>query len=213
MVVLFAALVGFTIYLNKQKQTQAAQATPTAGTTTLFSPADGTVSGIKIVAATGESVDVERDQNGVWALKAPEQAAADAGSVEAAATQIGALSVIGDVQLGLDVVGLDKPAYTITINFATGKSHTLAVGSITPIQTGYYVQLDGGKVQIVDNQGIDALLMMLKAPPYLATPTPVATDTPAITPTSDVTLTPAVTTTPATAASSASPTATATKKP
>lgn len=193
-VLVLAIAIGFAFFFNKQKASQAAQATSTPGSSLLFGSENGTVSGIKIESSTGASVEVIRDVKGTWVLKAPTETAADQAQAEAAATQVAALRVLGDVQLGLDIVGLDKPSYTITITFTGGKTSKLLIGSVTPIQTGYYVQLDGGKTQIVDNQGIDALLGMLTNPPYAATPTPLESATPtAPTPTStpDLTLTPA----------------------
>ena len=183
-------VVVFAFLFNQQKTKQQAAATPTAGTAMLFTSAEGQPNDIKIESSTGQSVEVARNEKGVWVLKAPTQADADQASAEAAATQIGALQVIGDVQLGLDVVGLDKPADTITLTFTGGKTHKLAVGSINPIQTGYYVQLDGGKTQIVDKQGLDALLTLLTNPPYVATATPAVTDTPTETATPETTPTP-----------------------
>ena len=200
-------MVGFAFLFNQQKAKEQAAATPTAGTAMLFTSAEGLPNDIKIEASTGTSVEVARNDKGVWMLKAPTQADADQASAQAAATQVGALQVIGDVQLGLDVVGLDKPADTITLTFTGGKTHKLAVGSVNPIQTGYYVQLDGGKTQIVDKPGLDALLTMLTNPPYVATATPAVTDTPT------ATATPATTPTSVETTPTVSVTETATKSP
>lgn len=143
----------------------------------LFDSMEGQPTDIKIESSTGPSVEVARNDKGVWVLKAPTQADADQASVEAAATQIGALNIVSDVPLAPDVVGLDKPSYTITLTFSGGKTHKVTVGSVNPIQTGYYCQLDGGKIQIVDKQGLDALLSMVTKPPYVATATPAETAT------------------------------------
>lgn len=177
-IVVLAALIGFSFYLSAQKAKQAAVATPTTSSATLFGSDEGSPNDIQIEDSTGKSVEVARNESGTWVLKAPTEGAADQASAEAAATQISALRVLGDVQLGPDIVGLDKPSYTIMIGFTGGKTHTLTIGSVTPIQTGYYAQLDGGKTQIVDKQGLDALLNLLTNPPYAATATPVETATP-----------------------------------
>ena len=203
-----ALVAGFAFLFNQQKAKQQAAATPTPGTAMLFTSAEGQPSDIKIESSTGTSVEVARNDKGVWVLKAPTQADADQASAEAAATQIGALQiVVSDVQLGLDVIGLDKPADTITLTFTSGKTHKLTVGSVNPIQTGYYVQLDGGKTQIVDKPGLDAILSMLTKPPYVATATPAVTDTPT------ATVTPVTTPTSAEATPTVSVTETATKSP
>ncbi len=192
LLVFLAALIGFSYYLTNQKSKQAAKATPTTGSGTLFSSTDGTPTGIKVEDVTGNSVEITRNATGTWVLKAPTETAADQAAAEAAATQVSVLRILADVQLGPDVLGLDKPSYTLTITFTGGKTHKLAVGSVTPIQTGYYTQLDGGKFRIVDKLGLDALFSLLTNPPYLATLTPIAsatstpapeTPTPATTPT------------------------------
>jgi hypothetical protein len=177
LLIILAALVGFGYYLKNQKAKTIAEATPTSGPELLFNSNDGTPSDIKIDDLTGNSVDIARDSSGIWALKAPTAAAADQGSSEAAATQISSLRILSNVQLGPDTVGLDKPSYIITILFSGDKSHKLTVGSVTPIQDGYYVQLDTGKIQIVDKQGLDAILGLLRTPPFAVTPTPIVTAT------------------------------------
>jgi hypothetical protein len=177
LIVVLAALVGFSFYLTNQKIKQAAQATPTTGSAMLFSSTDGSPNDIKISDNIGNSVEVVRSASGTWGVTAPIVAAADQGSAEAAATQFSAIRILSNVQLGPDVVGLDKPSYVINLTFTGGKIHKITVGSVTPIQNGYYAQLDGLQVQIVDKQGLDAILGILKNPPYAATLTPEASAT------------------------------------
>jgi hypothetical protein len=114
------------------------------------------------------------------------QVAADQAAAEAAATQVSSLRILADVQLGPDIVGLDKPADTLTLKFSGGTTHTLTLGAVNPIQTGYYAQLDSGKTQIVDKPAMDALLGLLTNPPYAASLTPAATSVPTDTPTSAI---------------------------
>lgn len=193
LLIVLVGLVGFAFYFTNQKAKTIAQATPTLGSTFLFSSSEGSPNDIKVEDSTANVVEVSRDASGIWSLKAPKVTAADQGSVEAAATQIGALRILSNVQLGPDVVGLDKPAYIITIIFSNVKTHTLTVGSVTPIQDGYYTQLDGGKIQIVDKQGLDSLIGLINSPPYAATLTPAVSATPANLPntsTPETTLTP-----------------------
>lgn len=177
LLVVLAALIGFSFFLTNQKAKQAANATPTTGTLMLFNSSEGSPSDIKISDSSGKSVEILRSSSGTWGVQAPIVTAADQGSAEAAATQISAIRILNNVQLGLDVVGLDKPSYTINITFTGSNTHKLLVGSVTPIQNGYYVQLDGSQVQIVDKQGLDAVLGLLTNPPYAATLTPVASAT------------------------------------
>jgi hypothetical protein len=186
-------LIGFSYYWKNKKNTEAAKATPTTTTAVLFSSSEGSPSDIKISDSSGQTVEVKRSTTGTWEMQTPVVAAADQGFVEAAASQIGALRIIDNVQLGPDVVGLDKPTFTINISFTGGKEHKLLVGSVTPIQNGYYIQLDSLQVQIIDKQGLDAILGLLTNPPYAETLTPLVSDTPTTlpeTPTPEATFTP-----------------------
>jgi Domain of unknown function (DUF4340) len=206
--IVLVGLIGFSFYLGQSKAKQAAAATPTAGQTALFDASLGSPTDIRVEDSSGNAVEIARDQSGKWVLKAPTAADANQASAEAAATQLGALQVLSSVDLGLDVIGLDKPSYTITVTYNGGKTHTLLVGSETPIQNGYYVQLDGGAKQVVDKAGVDALTGMLNKPPYLATLTPVASVTPTLAPVTPTVVAP--TTEPPTETPASSPTPTGT---
>jgi hypothetical protein len=141
-------------------------------------------------------MELARNADGTWVLEAPEQAEADQGAAQAAATQIGALRILSTVNLEPEIIGLDGPAYTLTLKFDDGSTHILLIGSVTPITDGYYAQLDGGPYQVVDKYGLDELTALVGAPPYLATPTPEETPSavPSSTP-SSASSTPAGTTT------------------
>jgi len=190
--IILAALIAFSFYLKNQQARQAARPAPTESSAALFTTADGSPTDIKIEAVAGSSVEFGRDATGTWVVKAPLAVPADQAASEAAATQVTGLRVLSGVQLGLDVVGLDKPTDTLTVTFRSGNTHKLLIGSVTPIQNGYYCQLDGGSVTVIDKLGVDALLGLLTSPPYLATLTPVASATLALT----LTATPAQTATP-----------------
>jgi hypothetical protein len=177
LLIILVFLIGLSVYLSNQKSKQTAQATPTAVTAFLFTATDGVPNDIKISDSTGQSVEINRPTNGTWGFLSPTVTAADQGSVGAALSQINALRILNNVELGLDVVGLDKPSYVINISYPDAKTHKLLVGSVTPIQNGYYVQLDGSQVQIVDKQGLDSILGLLTNPPYAATLTPIASAT------------------------------------
>jgi hypothetical protein len=118
--------------------------------------------------------------------------------VEAAATSVKSLRILNsDLEGTPDIFGLDQPAYVITIKFTGASEHVLEVGDKTPTNSGYYVRLDKGKMLVVSSDGIDSLLTLVQAPPYLNTPTPTAlppTETPV--PAATSTLEPSVTPTP-----------------
>lgn len=172
---MLAALVGLAFYLNREKDATAVEdTTPTAEKSFIFTAADGLVTSIEIQPVTGEAVKVERNAENAWALILPTEAEADQGTVEAAATQVLALSITSQIEAGKspEIFGLDSPNYVITIGFKDGKTRTLEIGDSTPTYKGYYVRVDKDRMVITDINGIDALLQLVPFPPYLNTPTP-----------------------------------------
>lgn len=192
-VLLLAGVIALAFYLNREKEAADIETTSTSEATAyVFGAENGNVSSIEIKPADGETVKVARDENNIWAIELPFEAEADQGSVEAAATQISALTVVSDIEGDPEIFGLDEPVYIITIEYADGKIHTLEVGDATPTNSGYYVRVDKEKMMITGLSGIDSLSNLLFFPPYLYTPTPTslpATATP-VPPTEAATATP-----------------------
>lgn len=178
-VLIFIGLVVAAIYLNRKKETVATEATPVSGPSYLFSVSvEGNPTSIEIAPAEGEAVKLLRNSENIWALELPREAEADQGLAEAAATQLSALEILSEVDSDPAIFGLDMPSHVISLEFANGKKHTLEVGDSTPTNSGYYVRLDKDKMMIVDLSGIDSLVQLAVAPPYLPTPTLEVTVTP-----------------------------------
>jgi hypothetical protein len=175
--VLFLALVGLTLFLNKKEPpTATADLTPTVPVEYLFNEAAGLPTSIDIKSKTGEQVTVERNNAGQWVLKQPVEAEADQGSAEAAATQLTALRVLSKPQVAPADAGLDQPSYVMTVKLTGGTVEMVRIGDVTPTSSGYYANHnDGGEVLVVDKTGLDALLNLVTSPPYASTPTPIAT--------------------------------------
>jgi hypothetical protein len=106
----------------------------------------------------------------------------DISQAESAVSQLVSLTVLSSVDPApsADVTGLNPADYTVTIDFNNGSQKVLLVGKVTPIQNGYYSQLDGGPVDVVNKYGMDAFLKLLSNPP-VATPTAVPTAVPDVT--------------------------------
>jgi len=172
-VLLLIALIGFTVYLNREKEKTALETVTPASEMTYIFAEDGIVSSIEIKPADGETVKVARNAENAWAIEMPFEAEANQGLVEAAATQVSALQVVSQINDGKpEIFGLDKPAYIITVGFGGGKTHTLEVGDSTPTNSGYYVRVDKDQIMVTDLSGIDSLVQLGFFPPYLNTPTP-----------------------------------------
>lgn len=183
---LFVALAGLAIYLQKREAAPApidTESLPTIPVTEFLFPAEeGVVTSIFIESRDGKSLGLERENN-AWVATRPFRAEAIQSSVEEAASQVTALTVLDHLELSNSDVGLDAPAYTITIGFSSGTFEIAMIGDETPIGNGYYARKEGGPVLVVSKYGLLALISMLDAPPYVSSPTPTIIPTPTETPT------------------------------
>jgi hypothetical protein len=176
---MLALFIGAAIYLNQQVDSEGVDATPTVVEEDSFVFDDmNVVSSIEVIPADGQTVHLERNEEDVWVLKQPFETEADQGLAEAAATQVNALRITNELEADPSSLGLDTPAFVITIEFYGDARHTLEIGDRTPTNFGYYVRLNNQRTLIVTASGIDALINLTSNPPYLNTPAPTATDTP-----------------------------------
>lgn len=181
-IVLLAIAVGAAFYINRQAETTAEETltlTPEATEQAFVFDSGSVLNAIEVNPAEGAAVELKRNAENAWALILPEKTEADQGLAEAAASQVSALGIITEVSEAttLSDFGLEDPAYIINLGFEGGTSNVLKVGDLTPSQNGYYVQLDDETVYVVGRAGIDALINLTLAPPYLNTPTPSPTAT------------------------------------
>jgi hypothetical protein len=175
------ALVVGSYFILKNRPLKPSQSTPTTqGNTYLFTSTDGALQSLQITDAQGNKVRMQRDPNKIWVITSPTNAEADQGLATAAETQIGALRIVTafDTSPDLSAIQLATPADIIEVVFDSGVQHKLEVGGLTPTSSGYYVRFDASKVYVISNDGIEAILNLLKSPPYPPTATPPPSDTP-----------------------------------
>jgi hypothetical protein len=165
----------------KNRPPKAGEATPTAqGNSYLITPADGNLQSIQIVDAKGTKFRMQRDLTKTWVITAPSNGEADQAQAGAAQTQVGALRIIITLDTPPDpgATHLAAPADTIDLTFDSGREHKIEVGGLTPTSSGYYVRFDGTKVYVIAPDGIEALLNLVKSPPFPPTATPQIAETP-----------------------------------
>ncbi len=175
-----AAYFYLPVGLRQERSLKATAQTPAAiKPSFLITKDNGALTKIHILDAQGNSLQMGRDASGNWAITQPGLAAANQSQAEAAETQFFALSVLTTLETSpaLDVIGLNPPAYTITLGFFGDTQKVLEVGSLTPTGSGYYVGLEG-KIYVISQSSINAVLGLLRNPPYAETPTISATETP-----------------------------------
>ncbi len=172
---LFLILAGAYYYLNNREQPADISLTlePPSEVKYLFTAEDGAPTGIHIESKSGEVVEIARDADNAWVVTQPNEATADQGSAEAAASQVTTMQILDTIpDVDPDIVGLTDPEYTMTIKFAGDVERKVEIGVITPTESGYYVRDPNGDIVIISRSSVDALLVLLTNPPYLETPTP-----------------------------------------
>ena len=176
MLAVLALFIGAYFYLKAHPlQYYTSTPTPTAPVNSfLINKDNDTLTKVVITDAQGNTFQMGRDAAGYWAITKPKSAAADQSQAEAAETQLFALKVVTTLETSPspDVIGLNPPAYTISLEFSSNRQQVLEVGGLTPTSSGYYIQLEG-MVYVVSQYSIDAVVKLLQNPPYLVTPTPV----------------------------------------
>jgi hypothetical protein len=183
----FVALLVFAWYYRNNKEVFAPKTTPTAVSQSLFDFPQTALTSLEVKSADGRQTRLEKDAGGTWTLVEP-LASIDLSKAEPAFNQLTGLRVMTSLESppGLDVVGLSPARYVITVGAQDGKTYVLLVGMETPTQTGYYVQLDNGAVQVVAKFSLDSILSLVDEPPILATPTPEVTATSPISGTQEI---------------------------
>jgi hypothetical protein len=183
-----ALVVGVYFILQNHPLKKVEPTPTTTGDDLLISQADGVLQSLRISDKKGNNFQMQRDLSKSWVITAPQSGVADQGLAGAAETQVGALRIVTALETSPEpsVVGLDNPNSSLELRFTNGKSHKIEVGNVSPTGSGYYVRYDGGKVYVISQSGIDALLNLLTAPPYPATPTPSMTPESINTPTPEI---------------------------
>ncbi len=189
---IFILLVAFAVIFQRYQANQpdnSATATPTTPAVYLYNLGNVLISHIKIADKTGKYVDMYKDPlTGKWAIEGVPPEMADSSQIESLSSQLLGLQVLETLTqtLSLAAVGLDTPAYTITLTTSAGSQDISYIGMPTAIGTGYYVRDGNGPVLIVDKTALDSILGMLTTPPVLPTATPGVSPSPEISPTTPV---------------------------
>jgi hypothetical protein len=177
---LFAIVAGAYYYLkNKAEQPTGDSADiaitlePQDEISYVFNAEDGQPIRIRVESKAGDVVELSRNAENAWIVNLPIEAAAEQGSAEAAASQVTALLITDELPDSVkpEDIGLSQPEYIITVEYASGVERNAAIGVITTSENGYYVGAND-KLVIVSRSGIDTLIGLLTAPPYLETPVP-----------------------------------------
>jgi hypothetical protein len=128
----------------------------------VFAFKTGEISAITLKRPGGE-IQLAR-QGKDWEITRPQQAKADAATVEEMLRQLAKLEMVRDLGPGdLKIFGLDQPALQVSF-IAKGEQHRLALGEAVPASQGYYARKDDAPgVFIIAPGARDSLNLQLLA--------------------------------------------------
>ncbi len=178
---LFALVIGFALLFERfqaNKTELTATATPVAAVVKLYDITNAQVNEIIIAAGGGDKIDLYRDpETSNWAITDVPVDQADSAQIDSISLQLLSLQIQETFTqtLTLAAIGLDTPAYTITIMTVDGNQIITEIGSPNAIGDGYYVRVDSGPVVLVDKVVLDDVISLITKPPVLPTPTPEVT--------------------------------------
>jgi hypothetical protein len=173
---IFIVMAGVAFYLQKNplKSSVALTPSPTPSVSILKDWQSADITSIDYLDNQGSSIQMVQIAQGSWVLQ-PEAKPVGLGKVEELRTQLLDTQVITTLDPGYDLasVGLSSPSGTITLTNTKGEKAVIRIGKITPIATGYYVQVNQEQPVVVSNYAIEGVLNLLKIEQLLdLTPTP-----------------------------------------
>jgi len=180
---IFVILVAAAILIQRTtNETELVEPTPTIQLVQplLYDLGSSALTWIQFTDAEGNLVEVERESAAAaWVVVGESEETSDSFRIGSIAGQLLTMQAMTtfETALGIEVVGLDAPAYTITMRTSAGEEIVTTVGNLTAIGSGYYIQVSDGDVMVVAKLVLDEILGILTEPPLLATPTPEITET------------------------------------
>jgi hypothetical protein len=184
----FIVLLAGILYVNQDSNLQVTLGMQTATPTELPKITSGfdfsKLNSFTIKSQNGPNYSINMQKNGAWVTSKNEPVMIDA--VFQFTTSMTGLTRMDsvDANISLDKVGLNPPQTEILLTDSDGNHASFTIGTMTPIQTGYYVKWNTNPITIVSKDQISSILGLF-TPETLFEPTatPATAVLPAITPT------------------------------
>lgn len=175
-VVLFLALLGVALYLQRNPISKSGDTTPTTTPApNLLSFGSATIVKIKVENQEGKIIELVKGNADTWEITSI--GPAESTTVSTAVTQLSAIKILSklDPVPAMAAMGLETPVNKITLSLDDGRVFAIDVGVQTPTQSGYYVRVDNGEPVVVSRYSISSVLDFLENPPLPPTPQPTET--------------------------------------
>jgi len=120
-----------------------------------------------------DEVVIQRTDDNNWIINF-EGGFVTAGIVEQFISAINSIKPTVVLEIAPDgaATGLDKPNQILSIKLDNGTEHVIKIGNLNPIQTGYYIQIDLGKVVLLNKGSLESLIAIIQNAQYPPSPTP-----------------------------------------
>jgi hypothetical protein len=170
----FLVLGAGAILWQRSQEQSAAEATPSPGANLLLEAEGKAITGLRISAIAGGLVEIEKDAGGAWALVNLPAEIADGAMIESVISEIEGMRVLSQIDSppSMDVIGLDPPAYRLTIVYDDGSKEEVLIGAETTTQSGYYATQAGSPVVVLNAFNVENILKILTDLPIVRSPTP-----------------------------------------
>lgn len=119
------------------------------------------------------NVVIQRTEDNKWNINF-EGGIVTAGIVEQLISTLNSLKPIAVLEIAPEgsATGLDDPTHILSIKLNNGTEHVIKIGNLNPLQSGFYVQIDFGKVVLINKGSIESLIAIIQNTQYPTFPTP-----------------------------------------
>lgn len=123
--------------------------------------------------AESDEVRIQRSEDDNWRINI-EGGVVTAGVVEQIISTLNSLKPIAVLEIAPEgsATGLANPTHVLSIKLNDGTEQVIKIGNFNPMQTGYYVQIDFGKVVLINKGSIENLLAIIQNAQNPLSPTP-----------------------------------------
>jgi hypothetical protein len=112
----------------------------------------------------GNRAVLELDQENQWVLAQPQVEMTDPSLIARAGNQLTSIRILNvlDSPPSIEVLGIDQPAYTMTVTFKDGTKTSVGIGNLTPTGSGFYVRKSGRSVMVAAKSNLQTLIQLLE---------------------------------------------------
>jgi hypothetical protein len=121
------------------------------------------ISLIEFTASTGDVTKLRKNSDNTWSFQNSTSQVIDQGKMQELLSDIYFLTPLTtiDANASLDAYGLLKPVRIINVQITNGSPYVIKLGSLTPTQSGYYIQVNSNPVVVVSKTSLESILDLI----------------------------------------------------